>query len=189
MPGKGGMRPGHPPHEQARQRTGPRQDTRRGTDRVERSYRRPAPEPRRMRTPHRPGERGRARTPRECGRTHTQRTHGEYQKGNRTEPAYQRARVRDPRTGQPATRSAGNAGRERGIGEDTEPGTGPRPPRPAASAAHVRTEHCTRQGSSGVPSHAPTPRLGSLRASPGGSDWRQASSTGQAAPAPRSTTH
>ena len=65
----------------------------------------------------------------------------------------------------------------------------PEPPEPAASAAHTRTGHCTRQGSSGALRHAPTPRLGSLRASPRGSHWRQASSTGPAAPAPRATTH
>ena len=65
----------------------------------------------------------------------------------------------------------------------------PEPPGPAASAAPTQTGHCTRQGSSGTLRHAPTPRLGSLRASPRGSHWRQASSTGPAAPAPRVTTH
>ena len=65
----------------------------------------------------------------------------------------------------------------------------PEPPEPAASAAHTRTGHCTRKGSSGAQRHAPIPRLGSLRASPRGSHWRQASSTGPAAPAPRATTH
>ena len=65
----------------------------------------------------------------------------------------------------------------------------PEPPEPAASAAHTRTGHCTRQGSSGALRHAPTPRLGSHRASPRGCHWRQASSTGPAAPAPRATTH
>ena len=103
--------------------------------------------------------------------------------------AYQRARVRDTRTGWPATHSAGHAGREGGNGEDTTPGTGLSPPKPAASAAHTRPGHCTRQGSSGAPRHAPAPRLSSLRASPRGSHWRQASSRGPAAPAPRATTH
>ena len=65
----------------------------------------------------------------------------------------------------------------------------PEPPETAASAAHTPTGHCTRQGSSGALRHAPTPRLGSLRASPRASQWRQASSTGPAAPAPRATTH
>ena len=103
--------------------------------------------------------------------------------------AYQQARVRDIRTGQPATRSAGHAGQEGGNRRDTTPGTGPSPPKLAASAAHTRTGHYTRLGSSGALRHAPTPRLGSLRASPRGTHWRQASSTGPAAPAPRATRH
>ena len=103
--------------------------------------------------------------------------------------AYQRARIRDTRTGRPATRNAGYAGREGGRRGDTTPGTGPNPPEPAASAAHTQTGHCTRQGSSGAQRHAPTPRLGSHRASPRGSHWRQASCTGPAAPVPRATTH
>ena len=65
----------------------------------------------------------------------------------------------------------------------------PRPPRPAARAAHTRPGHCTRQGSSSTQCYAPAPRLGSLRASPSGSHWRQASSTSPAAPAARATTH
>ena len=65
----------------------------------------------------------------------------------------------------------------------------PKPPEPAVSAAHTRPGHCTRQGCSGAPRHAPAPRLGSFRASPRASHWRQASSTGLAAPAPRATTH
>ena len=65
----------------------------------------------------------------------------------------------------------------------------PEPPEPAASAAHTRTGHCNRQGRSGALCHAPTPRLGSLCASPRGSHWRQLSSTGLAAPAPRATAH
>ena len=85
---------------------------------------------------------------------------------------------------QRGTRGAGRGRRER---HNTR--YRPEPPEPAASAAHTRTGHCTRQGSSGAMRHAPTPRLGSLRASPRGSHWRQASSTGPAAPAPRATTH
>ena len=65
----------------------------------------------------------------------------------------------------------------------------PRPPRPAASAAHTRRGHCTRHGSSSTQCWSPAPRLGSLRASPWGSHWRQASSTEPAAPAARVTTH
>ena len=82
------------------------------------------------------------------------------------------------------TRGAGRGKRER---HNTR--YRPEPPEPAASAAHTQTGHCTRQGSSGAQRHAPAPRLGSHRASPRGSHWRQASSTGPAAPAPRATTH
>ena len=66
---------------------GPGQDTRRGTDRVERPYQRPAPGPLEVRAQHQPGEGEGTRTPRERERTHTQRTRGENQKGNRTKPA------------------------------------------------------------------------------------------------------
>ena len=65
----------------------------------------------------------------------------------------------------------------------------PRPPRPAASAAHTRPGHCTRQGSCSTQCYAPAPQLGSHRASPWGLHWRQASSTGPAAPAARPTMH
>ena len=65
----------------------------------------------------------------------------------------------------------------------------PELPKPSASAAHTRTGHCTRQGSSGALRHTPTPRLGSLRVCPRGPHWRQAGSTGPAAPVPRATTH
>ena len=52
---------------------------------------------------------------------------------------YQRARVRDTRTGRPATRSARRAGREGENGRDTTPGTGPSPPnRPRAPRTHGR---------------------------------------------------
>ena len=104
--------------------------------------------------------------------------------------AYQRARVRDTRTGRPATSSAGHAGRE-GAGKQERHNTRyqPEPPEPTTSAAHTRTGHCTRQGSSCALRHAPAPRLGSLRTSQRASLWRQASSTGPAAPVPRATTH
>ena len=53
--------------------------------------------------------------------------------------AYQRARVRDTRTGRPATRSVGHAGWEGGHGRDTTPGTSPSPPnRPRAPRTHGR---------------------------------------------------
>ena len=44
-----------------------------------------------------------------------------------------------------------------------------------------------RQGSNGAQRYAPTSPLGSLPTGPGGSHWRQVSSTGPAAPAPRAT--
>ena len=83
--------------------------------------------------------------------------------------------------------------RRRGVGRGKRQGHNtryrPEPPEPAASAAHTQTGHCGRQGSSGAQRHAQTPRLGSLPASSRGSHWRQASSTGPEAPAPRATTH
>ena len=83
----------------------------------------------------------------------------------------------------------GGRGAGRGKQERHNTRYRPEPPEQAASAAHTQTGPCTRQGSSGALRHAPAPRLGSLRASPRGSHWRQASSTGPAAPAPRATTH
>ena len=74
---------------------------------------------------------------------------------------------------QRGTRGAGRGTRER---HNTR--YRPEPPEPVVIAAHTRTGHCTRQGSSGALRHAPTPRQGSLRASSRGSHWRQASSTG-----------
>ena len=100
------------------------------------------------------------------------------------------------RFGSPPDRSAflshtqrGTRGGGKGKRERHNTRYKPEPPELAASAAHTRTGHCTRQGSSGAQRHAPIPRLGSLRASPRWSHWRQASSTGPAAPAPRATTH
>ena len=53
--------------------------------------------------------------------------------------AYQRARVRDTRTGRPATRNAEHAGRGGGNERDTTPGTDPNPPnRPRAPRTHRR---------------------------------------------------
>ena len=81
-----------PPPEHNRRSKGPGQDTRRGTNHVERPYRRPVPGPREVRTPHHPG-RGGERTPRERERTHTQRARGDYQKGNQTDLAERTDRV------------------------------------------------------------------------------------------------
>ena len=53
--------------------------------------------------------------------------------------AYQRARVRDTRTGRPVTRSPGQAGREGGTWRDTTPGTYPSSPnQPRAPRTHGR---------------------------------------------------
>ena len=174
----GGTGTGPPPPKHATRSKGPGQDTRRGTDHVERPYQRPEPGPREMRAPHHPAGGG-ADTARARAHTHEKDTRGLPEGQPDRAPgthrprgmAYQRARVRDTRTGRPATRSAEHAGRGGGNEKDTTPGTGPNPPQPAASAAHTQTGHCTRQGSSGAQRHAPTRRLGSLRASPRGSHW------------------
>ena len=97
--------------------------------------------------------------------------------------AHRQAKGRDTRTGQSATRTARKT--REGRSENRHR---PRPPKPALSAAHTRPGHCTRQGSSSTQCYAPTPWLGSLRSSPWGSHWRQASSTGPAAPAAWATT-
>ena len=105
--------------------------TRRGAQ----PYQRSAPGPRGVRAPHQPGQGGGARTRRH---THTNDTRGrpEGQPDRACEThrphgiAHQRARIRDTRTGRPATHSAGTAGREGRNGEDRTPGTGPSPSYP-----------------------------------------------------------
>ena len=154
---------------------------------MERPYQRPVPGPREVRTPHHPGGGGGGR----CGRAspHTRKGHaGTTRRATRPSsrnaqtawngvPASERKGHPDgtARHTQRGTRGAGRGKRER---HNTR--YRPEPPEPAASAAHTRTGHCTRQGSSGALRHATTPRQGSLRASPRGSHWRQASSTGPA---------
>ena len=68
-----------------------------------------------------------------------------------------------------------------------------RAPVPTPQTGRKRRAHTTRalprKGSSSTLCYAPAPRLSSLRASPWGSHWRQASSTVPAAPAARATTH
>ena len=100
-----------------------------------------------------------------------------------------RARRRDTWMERQATLTAGDAGEGGGAQERRGNRHGPQPHGPAASAAHTRPGPSTRQGSSGTQYHAPAPSLGSLRASPWGCHWRQASSTSPAAPATRATTH
>ena len=163
---------------------------------MERPYQRPVPGLRELRTPHhRVG--GAADATGARAHTHAKGTRGLPEGQPDRAPgthrprgmAYQQARVRYTRTGRPATRRAGHAGRDGGNGRDTTPGTGPSPPnRPRAPRTHGRGTAPAKA----VMAHCATPqtpRLGSLRASPRGSYWRQASSTGPAAPAPRATTH
>ena len=165
---------------------------------MERPYQRPAPGPREVRALHQPGEGGGEGSRRGSASAQTH-------KGNAGQT--RRATAPSPRSAQtawngvPASEGKGHpdgtachtrrgtcgAGRGRRGGHDTR--HRPDPPELAASAVHKRPGHCTRQCSSGAPRHAPAPRLASLRASPRGSQWRQASSTGPAAPAPPATTH
>ena len=194
-PGRGEPGPDRPPPKQARRGKGPGQDTRRGTDHVERPYQRPVPGLREVRTPHHPGGGGGCRG---SASAHTRRGHA----GNTrraTGPSSWNAQT--AWNGVPASKGKGHPdrrtrhtqrrtrGAERGKRERNNTRYRPEPPEPAASDAHTRTGHCNRQGSSGALRDAPAPRLGSLRARPRGSHWRQASSTGPAAPAPRATTH
>ena len=184
------------PPQGARQSKRPGQDTRRGTDHMERPYQRPVPGPREVRTPHHPGGGGGGRRGSASAHTckghagTTRRATGLSARNAQTAwygvPASEGKEHQDGTAGhtQRGTRGAGRGKRER---HNTR--YRPEPPAPAASAAHTQTGHCTRQGSSGAQRQAPTPRLGSLRASPKGSHWRQASNTGPAAPAPRATTH
>ena len=168
---------GPAPRELNRRSTGPGQEMWRSTNRLERPYRRPAPEPRVVRAPGGPrggGSRvsyGRtgahtrnghaARTRRATGGARgTHRPHG---------MAYWQAKGRDTPAGQPATRTARDARAGRSPRE-ARTGTGPEPPDHAASAAHT-PRHFTRQGSSSTQCYAPAPWLPSLRASPWGSHW------------------
>ena len=185
---------GPPPQELNRRSTGPGQETRRGTNRLERPYRRPAPELRVVRALHRP--RG-GRVRRGSTSAHTRNRHAARTR-RATGPSPRNAQTAG--NGVPAGEGRGHPGgtarnthregREGGRSpRGARTGTSSDPPRPAASAAHTRPGHCTRQGSSSTQCYAPAPQLGSPRASPWGSHWRQASSTGPAAPAARATTH
>ena len=193
----GGTGTGPPPPKHARQSKGPGQDTRRGTDRVERPYQRPAPRPREVRTPHSPG-RGGGSGRRGSASAHTDKGHG----GTTRRAASPSSRnAQTAWNGVPASEGKGHPDRTARHTQRGTRGAGrgkrgrhntryrPEPHEPAASAAHTRMGHCTGPGSSGALRRAPTPRLGSHRSSPRGSHWQQASSTGPAAPAPRATTH
>ena len=67
----GGNRDRTAPPPAARRSTGPGQDTRRGTDHMERPYQRPVPGPREMRAPHHPAGSGH----RESASAHTRKGH------------------------------------------------------------------------------------------------------------------
>ena len=148
QPGRGEMGPGCPTTKKNTNQTehGLGQEARRGTDRVERPYQCPAPGPREVRAPHRPGKgEGSADAAGARAHTHTKDMRGipEWQpdraRGTHRPHgmAYQQARARDTRTGRPATHSPGHVGREGGDGEDTTPGTGPTPPnQPRAPRTH-----------------------------------------------------
>ena len=132
----GGKRDRPPPLKQTKQSTGPMHDTRRGTDRVERPHQRAAPGPHKVRAPQQPREGGGGTEAAGAqAHTHTKDTRGipegqpDRARGTHRPRgmAYQRARIRDTRTGRPATHSAGNDGQQGRNGEDTTPGTGPSP--------------------------------------------------------------
>ena len=160
---------------------------------MERPYQRPVPGPREVRTRHHPGGGGGRRG---SASAHTRKGHAGTTR-RATGPSSRNAQT--AWNGVPASEGKGHPDRTARHTQRGTRGTGwgkrerhntryrPEPPEPAASAAHKRTGHCTRQGSSGALRQAPTPRLGSLRASPRGSHWQQASSTCPAAPAPRAT--
>ena len=146
---------------------------------MEWAYQRPVPGLREVRTPHHRGGGGGADAAGARAHTHAKGTRGlpegqpDRARGTHRPHgmAHQRAGVKGHPDGiachtQRGTRGAGRAKRER---HNTRYRT--EPPEPAASAAHTQTGHRTRQGSSGALRHAPTPRLGSLRASPRGSHW------------------
>ena len=161
-PSRGEPGPDRPPPKNARRSKGPGQDTRRGTDHVERPYQRRVPGPREVRTPDHP-EGGGVDAAGARAHTHERGTRGlpggqpDRARGTHRPRgmAYQRARVRDTRTGRPATRSAEHAGREGGNERDTTPGTGPNPPN------RPRAPHTLRRGTApakAVVAHSATPQ-------------------------------
>ena len=111
---------------------------------MKRPYQRLVPGPREVRAPHHLGGGG-ADAAGARAHTHAKGTRGlregqpDRARGTHRPRgmAYQRARVRDTKTGGPATGSAGHAGREGGNGSNITPGTGPSPPsRPRAPRTH-----------------------------------------------------
>ena len=134
-------------------------------------YQRPVPGPGEVRTPHHPGG-GRADAAGARAHTHAKGTRGlpegqpDRARGTHRPRgmAYQRARIRNTRTGRPATRIAGHAGRDGGNGRDTTPGTMSSPPnRPRAPCTHGRGTAPTKA----VVAHCATPQpLGEAASAP-----------------------
>ena len=123
-------------HKLNRRSKGPRQETRRGTNRLERPYGRPAPEPRVVRAPQRPGGGGGAYAAGARAHTHATDTwrgpEGQPDRARGTHRphgiAYRQAKGRDTRAGQPATRTARDARAGRSPRRGARTGTGPDPP-------------------------------------------------------------
>ena len=187
--------PGRAPATHNKQSKGLKQETWRGTNRCGRPYQRPARGPRELRAQKDSRRAGDANTAGARAHDHATDTpcaqKRQPDRARRTQiplrMAYQQARER---TSDRAIRYKYREGREGGTvrrGAGRQEAARAWPSLPAASAAQTPTGHCACQGSSGAQRHAPTPQLSSLCASPWGSHWRQASSTGWAVPAPRAT--
>ena len=127
-----------------------------------RPYQRPVPGQREVHTPHHPGGGGADAA---GARAHTHVTgtrglpEGQPDRARRTHRprgmAYQRARVRDTRTGRPATRSAEHAGREGGNAPEQYRGRTPHDP-PVTTAPSGRAEGGYRSaGAPGGAVHGP----------------------------------
>ena len=165
---QGGEGTGPPPQELNKQSTRTRQEMRTRTNRLKQPYRRPAPEPRVVCAPHRPGGEGGGAyaTAAQTRSRHAART--------------RRTTVRSPRNAQTAWNGVqagegkGQPGRttrnthRKGRGGGWEPkGRSKnrqrrRRPRTAASAAHTGPGRWRRQATSSTQCYAPAPRLGSL---------------------------
>ena len=168
-PGRETRRLGHPPpHTLDRQSTKPEQETRRGTDRLERPYQRPAPVPREA--PASGTQPGGARTPRRRARTHTHNRHTAHI-GRATGPSLRNAQtaLNDAPAGEGKRQPDGatcNTHRE-GREERGKQGEGKRQPAPAPSPLMYRegcaytdtTLHPPRQEWCRAPGTSPGARL------------------------------
>ena len=188
---QGSTGPGQPPPTVGRRSKGHEQERRGGTHHMERPYWCATRGPREVRAQQ--GRKGCERR----GSGSAQLRKGDAPRTRRaTGPSSQNAQItwnvvptgedKGHRDGPARYRQRG--GRE-ADGEKNKHQHRPGHPQLAASAANTQAGQCTSQGSSGAAYYAPAPQLGSLRASPPGSHWQQASSTGPSAPAPRATKH